>query len=131
MTEIIKKCDSRTGLSTMFKNPIVMNRFNARRRIAGKAFTLIELLVVIAIIAVLAALLLPVLSRAKNQSAKATDLNNLHQVLIALHIYTADNKDVLTPPNWDYGAALSDGKAHAGWLYTPDLSVAGAKVFNG
>jgi prepilin-type N-terminal cleavage/methylation domain-containing protein len=66
-----------------------------------RAFTLIELLVVIAIIAILTALLLPALSRAKNQSAKAADLNNFREILAALHIYTGDNRDSLTWPNWD------------------------------
>jgi prepilin-type N-terminal cleavage/methylation domain-containing protein len=87
-----------------------------------KAFTLIELLVVIAIIAILAALLMPALSRAKNQAAKATDLNNLHQIMVALHIYTSDSNDVFPWSNWDYGAAMPDGTARPGWLYTLDLS---------
>ena len=96
-----------------------------------RAFTLIELLVVIAIIGILAALLLPVLSRTENQSAKATDLNNLHEVLIALHIYTGDNKEVLTTPNWDYGKARSDGTVPPpGWLYALNPSAAGTNVFN-
>ena len=92
---------------------------------------MIELLVVIAIIAILAALLLPVLSRAKNQSAKAADMNNLREVLAALHIYTGDNKDSVPWPNWDYGRAMPDGTARAGWLYTPDLAASGTNVFNG
>jgi prepilin-type N-terminal cleavage/methylation domain-containing protein len=91
--------------------------------------TLTELLVVIAVIAILAALLLPSLSRAKNQAAKATDLNNHRQVMIALHIYTGDNRDTLTWPNWDYGGAMPDGTARSGWLYTPDLSATGPAVF--
>ena len=95
-----------------------------------RAFTLIELLVVIAIIAIFAALLLPVLSRSKNQGAKATDLNNLHQIMIALHVYTGDNNDVLMWPNWDYGGAMPDGTARAGWLYTPDLTATGTNIFN-
>ena len=89
-----------------------------------------ELLVVIVIIAILAALLLPVLNRAKNSGAKATDLNNLHQIMIALHVYTGDNNDVLTWPNWDYGGAMPDGTARAGWLYTPDISETGTNIFN-
>jgi prepilin-type N-terminal cleavage/methylation domain-containing protein len=95
-----------------------------------RAFTLIELLVVIAIIAILAALLLPTLSSAKNQAAKAADLNNLRQIMIALHVYTSDNDDVLTWPNWDYGRAMPDGTARAGWLYAPDLSATGTNTFN-
>ena len=95
-----------------------------------RAFTLIELLTVIAIIAILAALLISALSGGKNQSAKAADLNNLHEVLVALHIYTGDNKDSLTWPNWDYGGAMPDGTARPGWLYKPNLSATGTNVFN-
>ena len=91
--------------------------------------TLTELLVVIAIIAMLAALLLPSLNRAKNQAAKATDLNNHRQIMIALHIYAGDSRDILTWPNWDYGGGMPDGTARPGWLYTPDLSATGPAVF--
>src|ERR1700684_3118177 len=94
-----------------------------------RAFTLIELLVVIAIIAILAALLLPALSSTKNQAAKAADFNNLHQILIALHIYSGDNKDALPWPNWDYGGAMPDGSARAGWLYKPDVSATVTNFF--
>ena len=95
----------------------------------SEAFTLIELLVVIAIIAILAALLLPVLSRAKNSASKTTDINNLKQFTVALHLYASDNDDLLPLSNWDYGGALSDGKAHRGWLYSPDLAATGTNVF--
>ncbi len=84
-----------------------------------RGFTLIELLVVIAIIAILAALLLPALSKAKNSASKVTDLNNLKQIMVTLHVYAADGGDVLPPPNWDDGY----GK---GWLYNEDPSQSGS-----
>jgi prepilin-type N-terminal cleavage/methylation domain-containing protein len=84
------------------------------RTFTGRAFTLIELLVVIAIIAILAALLMPALNKAKLSASKATDLNNLKQIMLAVHIYASDNGDVLPSANWDDG-----GGSLPGWLYTP------------
>ena len=57
----------------------------------GGAFTLIELLVVIAIIGILSALLLPVLSAAKQKAQGIQCLGNLRQIMLGMKMYTSES----------------------------------------
>jgi prepilin-type N-terminal cleavage/methylation domain-containing protein/prepilin-type processing-associated H-X9-DG protein len=77
-----------------------MNVATLRRNIGG--FSLIELLVVIAIIAVLAALLMPVLSRGKEEAHATQCSSNMRQLLVARKLYSVDNNGLTIPlrPVW-------------------------------
>ena len=72
---------------------------------AERGFTLIELLVVIAIIAILAALSLPVLSRAKEDASRTTCLNNQKQLDLAWQMYADESGGMLASNGVDFTAA--------------------------
>lgn len=60
-----------------------------------KAFTLVELLVVISIIALLVSILMPALSRAREQARRVICATNLHTIGQAFYIYAMQNNDWL------------------------------------
>lgn len=72
------------------------NYIVSRKPVHG--FTLIELLVVIAIIALLLSILVPTLSKAKEQANKTICGSNLHQWGLAFSMYASDNDKILGTP---------------------------------
>ncbi len=82
--------DRKNGARSCHPSPVACHLF---------AFTLIELLVVIAIIGILAALLLPVLSRAKARAVQIQCVSNYKQAGMALHLYLDEHNDQLPPGN--------------------------------
>ncbi len=74
-------------------------RQNPNRRTLPDGFTLIELLVVISIISMMMSIMLPGLSRAKEQANRLVCSSNLRQLTICWTLYAFDNNDGLCSPD--------------------------------
>lgn len=86
-------------------------------RASSRGFTLIELLVVIGIIAVLAALLLPILDKAKLKARGIQCMNNHRQLALAWKMYVDDSREFLPYASfWPYGPAALDAQNQYAWV---------------
>lgn len=72
---------------------------NSNPRIQPNGFTLIELLVVISLISMMMSVMLPGLSRAKEQANRLVCSSNLRQLTISWTMYAFDNNDGLCSPD--------------------------------
>src|SRR5688572_3611670 len=100
-------------------HPNPLPEYREREKSRRRAFSLVELLVVIGIVSLLIAMLMPVLSAARQASQSTQCLSNLRQMAIAAHQYAIENSGRFpiayysgsNPPlaygyNWDFTLVL-------------------------
>ena len=99
------------------------NKKTCKHEVSG--FTLVELLVVIAVIALLMAILLPALSKAREQGKRVVCLHNMTQLQISWGLYCENNNERLPGSNVGFSPECPCGAKNC-WIDwpcpTPSLS---------
>ena len=87
------------------------------KRTPRRGFTLVELLVVIAIIGVLVSLLLPAVQAAREASRRASCMNNVRQLILAIHGYEFAQEHFPSGVTNDTGPVRNVPEGdHLGWI---------------
>lgn len=107
---------------------MTQNRRRSNRKAKHCGFTLIELLVVISIISMMMSMMLPALTKAREQGRRTVCLNNLRQLTICWIMYANDNDGILCSPDTGFNdPTLSNETNH--WVadgpYIPHLNPIG------
>jgi prepilin-type N-terminal cleavage/methylation domain-containing protein/prepilin-type processing-associated H-X9-DG protein len=93
-------------------------------------FTLVELLVVIGIIALLISILLPALGKARANANRAKCLSNLHQIGLAIEIYTTGTRDGSLPYGYWNGSEPLDPNNYSNTNLAGDWTLLLAHALN-
>lgn len=103
-----------------------------KRQSSRSGFTLIELLVVLGIIALLAAILFPVLARAKGAARKTQCLGNQHQIHLATTLYMGDFDQTYPFARSDLSddPGLSGSSQDCSWFFEIQQYLKNLEIFN-
>lgn len=84
-----------------------------KRKKSKSGFTLVELLVVISIIAILLAVLVPAMSKAREQAKSTVCKSRMKQFALAVNLYAENNNGLYVTQDWMFGSGgLSDPNGH-------------------